>query len=145
MNNQEREQYLNLACEALYNFQCIEESLKLCIRYKEIALKGMKLSNTKTNTINMFTLGDIKKHYIPLEPSGELKSLLTDLNLTKWRNYLAHNALYHAKNEGVADAVFGEPNLERIQIVVTATRRLSSLAQAEITLIEDQYKNLPQY
>lgn len=123
---QKNDAYILAVQQALFSFQMIEESLKLCIRGSYEIIQFVAPSPVAFN----FELSAIEK-----APLGRLiawfgqvssdKSLISDLKkIEKWRNFCAHRAYIHEfMSRQSGDAVTAK-DVEDVQTIIAFSVKL---------------------
>lgn len=95
--NEKNHAYVLAVQNALFTFQMIEESLKICVglSYEIIKLSAPPPTafNFDTNNINNAPLGKLIQMFSSVTTNQQLVSELR--KILKWRNFCAHRAYVH--------------------------------------------------
>lgn len=136
--------YIEASTHAILSFQMLEEVLKICIglSYEIIQLSVPKPVQFRfqEKDINNLPLGSLISKYKDIsskpEQADEIKKI------TKWRNFIAHNAFRHEFLSRTGKSPFDKHSPEDIGKVLTETTRLISCLAEEIKELQQILKSL---
>lgn len=138
------EKYLDLVNKALFSFQMVEESLKLCIglSYEIIAAStpsGLAFKFSKDSIYNA-PLGRLISMFSNISNN---ETLIEDLKkVVKWRNFCAHNAYAHEFMTRASKSSFSHHTSDDLAKIAMASNDLVSLLGEEIKKLLTIHKNV---
>ncbi|RZF93827.1 hypothetical protein EXT42_05180 [Pseudoalteromonas sp. CO302Y] len=130
------EKYISLVCDCLLAFQMLEEGLKILIigSYEIIAKSTPEEIDFKFDygSIDDLALKMLIKKYIAVTSNNELIQALKSKDLTKWRNFFAHNAFHHELMKRNSKSQYTEHSYEDLMLVREKIHRLNNDLTKEV-------------